>query len=701
MPKYRTEIDGKAYEFEAATPEAAAQAIDEAKTQSALAPLAKYSSEVFSGDPGRANRAISREEGRQAGPAVTGGLALQAGTLRNFNDELGGLSEASGLPVGTPPIVSGPVGAARIGLEQLGLDSGRTKAYEAGRERLRGFYEGAQEANPGTALAGELVGGMAGPNPTGVGLSVAQRMGQGALIAGAEGVVAGAGAGEDTQSRLTGAGVGGGLSAVFGGALPAITNVAGKLYRAVVPHSDQAIRETAERQVGQTMRRDLERMTPEQRANLQAGEQAGQPLVLGDLGGESTRTLARTSANQSDEARAALTEVTGDRFASQGQRGSSWWDQITDAPRALQTREGLQDAAQRANRPAYQRAYARGAAVWDDILQGLTTSPAVRTAIRDAEATGADRAAVQGFRAPRNPFQVAEDGTLTLRQNADGSTAVPSLQFWDHVQRNLRSAADTAARSGDNEAADRVGQLRRALNNHLDAAVPEFGQARRGAAGWFGADDALEAGQNFLAQPLRGGHGEVRQAVGRMNEYERRLFQQGVAESVRNRMHALGDNQDINQLFNSPEMRDRLALALGPQRTQQLRQYLDVERTMTQLRRAVSGNSSTAQQQLAAAAAGGIGGQFFGDDPLQRAQYGGVGAIAGAVLTRGNARLNQRVATQIGNLLSSNDPADWQRVANMARSNPSVSRAWNELKNYAQRAAAQQAGGYAGEELSK
>ena len=49
-------------------------------------------------------------------------------------------------------------------------------------------------------------------------------------------------------------------------------------------------------------------MTPEQRAANRAarGEEAGQPLVLGDLGGEATRTLARTSANQSDEARGAL-----------------------------------------------------------------------------------------------------------------------------------------------------------------------------------------------------------------------------------------------------------------------------------------------------------------------------------------------------------------------------------------------------------
>jgi hypothetical protein len=696
MPTYQTEIDGKTYKFEAADPVTAATAIDEAKTQKAIAPIAKYTGEVFSGDPARANRAISREEGRQAGPGVTAGLGLQAGTLRNFNDELAGLSEASGLPVGTPPIVSGPVGAARIGLEKLGVgNKGAGERYDVGLNRLRGFYEGAQEANPKTALGSEIVGGMAGPNPAAAGLSVPQRMAQGALVAGTEGLVAGAGAGEGEANRATGAGVGAGVGATLGATLPFVGNVAGKLYRAVVPHSEEQIAERAARQTAETMRRDLARMTPEQRAALQAGEQAGQPLVLGDLGGEGTRTLARTSANQSDEARAALKEVTGGRFADQGQRSSTWWDQITDAPRALQAREQLQDAATMANRPAYQRAYAKGeGGVWDDVLQGLTTSPAVRKAIKDAEATGADRAAVQGFKAPRNPFQTAEDGTLALSEGA-----TPTLQFWDHVQRNLRSVADTAKRAGDNETADRVGQLRRALNNHLDAAVPEFGQARKGAAAWFGADDALEAGQTFLGQKLNGGHGEAAQAFKQMNPHEQQLFRQGVIEDVRNRMHALSDNQDISQLFKSPEMRDRLRLALGPELMTRLQGHLDVEQTMTKLKRAVSGQSTTAQQQLAAGAVGAAGGQWFGDDPLTKTGNATVGAVAGAMLARGNAKLSQRVATHIGNLLASDDPADWQRVAVMAQRNPAINRAWNELKNYSQRAAAQQAGTYGAEEM--
>ena len=439
------------------------------------------------------------------------------------------------------------------------------------------------------------------------------------------------------------------------------------------------MREAAERQVGAAVRQDAPRMTPEQRANLAAGEQAGQPIVLGDLGGQTTRTLARTSANKSDEARAALTEVTGERFANQGQRASTWWDQITDAPRALQIRERLQDAAQMANRPAYRRAYTAGeGGIWDDVLQGLTTSPALRSAIREAEATGADRAAVQGFNAPRNPFVEAPDGTLTLRP---GMT--PTLQFWDHVQRNLRSVSDTAARAGDRETADRVGQLRRSLNNHLDAAVPEFGQARRGAAAWFGADDALEAGQNFLAQPLRGGHGEARQALARMNEAERGLFQQGVVESVRNRMHALSDNQDMPE----PVQHARDA---GPARPGARAAARGTARTLPRGRAHHVPAAPSGKRQLVDGSAIDGGGRRRRLWRTVRSATIRSSALSTAALARWRrcARARQHPPRPARGdpdwraALASNDPEQWQRVVRLSERSPVVKRALDDLKNF-------------------
>jgi hypothetical protein len=146
-------------------------------------------------------------------------------------------------------------------------------------------------------------------------------------------------------------------------------------------------------------------------------------------------------------------------------------------------------------------------------------------------------------------------------------------------------------------------------------------------------------------------------------------------------------------------MRDRLRLALGPELMTRLQGHLEVEQTMTKLKRAVSGNSTTLQQTLAAGVVGGAGGQWFGDDPMTKTSNASIGAVAGAVLARGNAKLSHRVATHIGNLLASDNPADWQRVAVMAQRNPAINQAWNELKNYAQRAAAQQAGTEGAEQM--
>jgi hypothetical protein len=87
---------------------------------------------------------------------------------------------------------------------------------------------------------------------------------------------------------------------------------------------------------------------------------------------------------------------------------------------------------------AYARAYAQGASgVWDGNLHALTQAPDVQAAIKAATKTGANRATVDGFPAIKNPFAEV-NGKLHLIQKADGSVAYPSLQFWDHVQRNLR-----------------------------------------------------------------------------------------------------------------------------------------------------------------------------------------------------------------------------------------------------------------------
>ncbi len=54
-----------------------------------------------------------------------------------------------------------------------------------------------------------------------------------------------------------------------------------------------------------------------------------------------------------------------------------------------------------------------------------------------------------------------------------------------------------------------------ALNTELDNLVPAYRVARRTAAGFFDARDALKAGQNFATQKYA--NDEARAAIGQMN----------------------------------------------------------------------------------------------------------------------------------------------------------------------------------------
>jgi hypothetical protein len=169
------------------------------------------------------------------------------------------------------------------------------------------------------------------------------------------------------------------------------------------------------------------------------------------------------------------------------------------------------------NRPAYAKAYSEGAGLtFDHDLEQISQAPVVQDAIRKAMVSAKNEAAKSGFTPPKNPFQFDQSGRLILRTNPDGSTMTPNLQFWDIVKRSLD-------KTGTPEARDWA----RILRENLDTKVPSYADARAGAAKFFGAGDAIEAGQNFVGGSSRFGIPETRKALAKMSGQERQLFQDG------------------------------------------------------------------------------------------------------------------------------------------------------------------------------
>jgi hypothetical protein len=218
---------------------------------------------------------------------------------------------------------------------------------------------------------------------------------------------------------------------------------------------------------------------------------------------------------------------------------------------ATTTLEKLQAAAKAANRPAYAKAFAEGAnGIWNNDLAGLMQAPAVQDAVRGAIKTGANRDVADGFRPVKAPFSVGQDGTIAPRVNSDGSSAIPSLQFWDGVKRNLDDTVGRLMRSGEKSAAGDAIALRSQLVDALDAASPSYAKARGTAAQFFGGQDAVEAGAKFVAD--RRPNAEVARAISKMSPPEKQLFAHGFASALADKIERVPDRRSVlDSIFNS------------------------------------------------------------------------------------------------------------------------------------------------------
>lgn len=636
------------------------------------------------------------------------GTGIKQGATLGFSDELGALSEASGLPETRGPfsLIARPA----IGLVRSSLTDQGAKDYEEALARRREEIRLAEENSPGAFLTGNVVGGLAtAPFMPGAavakGATVLGRAGNAALTGAGYGAAYGVGTGEDAQGRVEG-GLGGALiGGLTGGvASPVVDGLAagGRALAAPVINTLRAVRnpdDEAARRIGIAIQRDGR--TPEQAARtLEAENASGVPMIVADTGGETTRALARSSANTSPEARQALSGATDDRFQSQSERVGSFVESLTGGNRdTAGTVEDLQRAASQVNRPAYARAYREGQAVWTPGLEQLLQAPAVQDAVRQTMRTGGNRAAAQGFQPVRQAFEEV-DGRLTLRTNPDGSRAIPNLQFWDQVKRNLDDMVTAGQREGRGNAAGDVRDLRNMLRDELDRAVPSYADARRGAAAFFGAEDALDAGAKFVTAPME--NAEARRIVGRMSQAEKELFRRGFANSLLERLSGVGDTRNItNAMFlNNPRARERIEIALGPREARQLEVILRAENIMNQTRQAVSGNSTTARQLAELGLAGGRAGAEVGVGAgawaLATGDYSagnlGAGATIAAALRYGRGRIDQKMAQRVGEMLASNDPKVIRRAAQMLASRPGMTDALRRGEEYILKALAPQVG---------
>ncbi len=584
----------------------------------------------------------------------------QQGASFNFGDELSGAAAAAGTPKELSNPFDGPsnaiTGLAKLGYEYLTGGDTAAKRYSQGRDEFRNLVKQSEEQYPGTTLAGNVAGAVA--LPLGGAMNAATlpaRMGRGAALGAATGAVSGAGEGTTGEDRASRAAIGTVAGGVLGGVAPPLVEGGAKLIGAAVSKPVNLIRSavnptgTAERAVGRAYK-EASDVDPSAVNRLAPSElQPGGPQAVMDTLGQPGRDLARSAANISGGAKDTLNQTLDPRFENQGARVGQWLKSKLNYGDAHSVQQAIDKVEKTVNSTNYGKAYAQGrVGIWDQDLAELSQAPVVKSATKDAIATALNKSA---------------SGTLGPSTQARWATqdGKPTLELWDLVKRQIDQDINVAKRAGKNEDVSTLTGVKNAILTKLDAAVPEYKAARQGAAGFFGAENALEAGQEFVTKNFA--IPQTRDALARMSPAERQLFQDGFISRYMEILDKIPDRADVvRRIYNNPDAQKKFQLVLGPQRSAEMEAMLRIENIMQQGLRAVQGNSTTAAQLITAGAAGAGAGGYLGFDPT-------TSGVASALALAGKRGIDTRVALKVAEMLTSSDPAVLNRGLKMVAGN--------------------------------
>lgn len=626
------------------------------------------------------NAGRSRFDEVGAGEAALRGAGQ--GLTFNFGDELTGARAASGITSGNPlaQAVAPIVGAGRLGYEALAGEGDATKRYQEAVERERELTRAAKEQQPGAYTAGEIGGAVAIPAggllraPTLFGRAL-----RGAGVGAGFGALSGAGEGETLPDRAVKGATGGAVGAGVGAIAPPLVEGAVKLGSVAISKPANFMRSvinpqgTADRAVGRAFIESA-RADPQAVNRLTAADLGqGGPGVVMDVLGEPGRRLAKSASNISGEARHVLDDTLNPRFEEQVPRLAGWLRSTFHYPDVHAQEEAIKATAKTVNNPNYARARRDGiGGIWDQELAEISQAPPVQDAVK---------AAIKQTQTKSAPDVSQGLAAVTARWHSPKGG--PTLEFWDLVKRQLDQEINVAKRAGRNEDVADLTSVKNTIVGKLDAAVPSYAMARQGAAYFFGAENALEAGQKYVTETFA--NPGTRRALAEMSPTERQLFQDGFVSRYIEVLSKIPDRANmVRRIHNNPADREKFTIVLGPQRANELEAMLRVENIMQQGLQAVQGNSTTAAQLLGAGLAGATGGGFLGFDPT-------ASGVALAFATAGKKGIDQRVANRVAELLTSNDPAVLRRGAQMFASNKRLMDVLRSLDSGAAKVGGQQA----------
>jgi hypothetical protein len=510
--------------------------------------------------------------------------------------------------------------------------TGRGGSYEENLQRER-----ARDAqiSPWVGVPAEIAGGVgaavAAAPVTGAAAAIsgASRLPQFARMAGIGGAAGAAyGAGSAEGDRVSGAAQGAAIGAPLGVAAPHIMQGAiraGQAVRGAISPQSQVAAD-----LGRAISRDA--MTPDQLATRAATLAQERPGVatLADAGGENVRGLVERVAQTPGAGRTVIVPTLTQRQQGQANRIAADLRGLTGTHRtAVQAIDQTMEARRQASRPLY-----------DEAMQfDVTSSPQLSDTFLEAIQTGWGRAIVNSPELRRN--LQTEYG---IQGNPGPDVMMAVIDAWKRQADDLVTAAQ---RSGNNNRARIISQMRDRVVRAADEANPAYAEARNAWAGPSRYMDAVNAGRDILNRNVSAE--ELATRIAAMPEVEREAFRIGAVSSIVGRMGSDPARMgDMTKYLRSPEVRAKVAAVMPtPEAAQAWHRRLEFEVQSSELTGRALGNSATARRLMERRDADGIAGDLVLDalsgSPAmslwRRVIQGTTGRVRDTLRSRSDARL--------------------------------------------------------------
>jgi hypothetical protein len=491
---------------------------------------------------------------------------------------------------------------------------------EVARQRMGQFAE----ANPKTALATKIAGGLSAAVPAAIaaapGLAtVAPSSLAGQVLVGGgvgagggalEGAVSGYGRGTDQQSRMEeakrGAVIGGATGSVVGAATPLVVAGAKPAFRKVADALNLR-RQTAQSGLSRPSRDILTRAMDADGSFTGQGAQnirrAGPDAMLADSG-PNARAILDTAIQRSGRAGNVAREAVEGRATTANRQLTQAFDDTLGQPQGVRSAaRGIAQGSSGARGAAYDAAYSQPINYADDAGRRIEdVLSRIPPRIQKTAIDRANEAMTAGGRRNMQIFaDIADDGTVAFRRP-------PNVEQLDMIKRELGNmGAEAVDQFGRPKAEGRMlTGLARDLRDALGDAAPDYRVAVQLGGDKIAEDNALALGQKLLSRATT--RETVAEMAQGMTDAQRRQAATGLRSTLDEQLAqvqrtVMDGNLDAREAvkaikdLSSRANREKVALIVGDDAAAQLFDQIDRAAMSLDLRAGVTQNSKTYARQ--------------------------------------------------------------------------------------------------------